>query len=232
MTTFIPTVPPIYSHKAYGPGINVRVKQARTENIVPDSFSELFDHYYGYVVRLVADNGIVADNAEDVAMTILLHFFRRDALGFYDPNFTTNHSGVTRQARFSTFLSGFVLEYLKHHRVMQSKKMSREPISLDAIVHNDEGSDSDTWLDIHGPAHDPGEEAVEYLDTVASIRRRLADVRPRTEQDKFNALEFFEAVREQVYLTDTYSVQDLAKRFGVATSTIQAWMKRLRKELA
>lgn len=232
MSAHTPTVPPVSNHKAYAPGVNVRVRQSRTENIVPENFSELFDHYYGYVVRLVADNGIFADHAEDVAMTILMHFFRHNALADFDPNFKSNHSGVVRPARFMTFLSGFVLLYLKHHRVMQAKKMSREPISLDAIVYGDEGNDSETWLDIHGPAGDPGVERVEYLDTVAGIRRRLADVRPRTDQDKFNALEFFEAMREQVALTDTYNTRELAKRFGVATSTIQNWVKRLRAELA
>lgn len=200
---------------------------------VPETFEDMFDHYYDYVVRLVASSGINFQNAEDVAMTILVKFFEKDALHDFNPEFTTEYGGITRRAVFRTFLSGFVKTYVRHYRDRQRLQQEREGFSLDAVlfVYSDSGQPA-TWMDVEGPQYEENFDSLHAQDLVQSIRAHLATVPKRNIQDKCDLPAFFEAVLEQTYIGGKVDIHALSDKFNVSLPSIQNWLKRLRTEVS
>lgn len=199
---------------------------------VPTSFEDMFTHYYDYVVRLVATSGIEFQSAEDVAMTILEKFFAKGVLEDFNPEFTTEHGGVTRKAVFRTFLSGFVKTYVRHYVDRQRKQGEREGLSLDTPVFSyyDSGEPV-TWADYLGPRYVEEFESLHQQELVERIRTKLQVSDPRNAQDQCDMLAFFNAVLQQTFDLGKVNAIKLSKQFGVSDTTIQNWLKRLRSEV-
>lgn len=188
-----------------------------SENYVPTDFSDMFEHYYPYVVALVRRRGILPQSAEDVAMTILTKFFEKNALEDYRPEFTTAHDGIVRSARFPTFLSGFVLAYLRHYQHRQGVHLRRESMALeDAPL---------SFLWSQGTF-----EETEAQDFITSVTRHLQKI-PPTPRSKVAMADLFEAIVRQVELTGDISVTELAQTFGVSATSVRNWLAVLREEI-
>lgn len=200
-----------------------------TTDFVPTTFSDMFQHYYPYVVKLVAKMGIDQQSTEDVAMTILTKFYEKDALSDFDPTFQTSHGGVVRSAKFRTFLSGFVVTYVQHYRTRQTKQAYRECISTDQPSNQFEGL---TWLDFHGPSVTDNHEDLEEQDLLRGIRAHLLESSSSNNQDRCNLPEFFEAIQTQLEVLGKIDVAALSVTFGVCNASVRNWIKRLRTEVS
>lgn len=209
------------------------LKERLRGDYVPESFEDMYSHYYEYVVRLVASFGIEQENAEDVAQSILMKFFEHDALSDFDTGYTTSYGGVTRRAVFRTFLSGFVKSYVRHFRERQAIMRVREGLSTETVmfVYSDTGHEA-TWIELHQPVIEDEHDELYEQDLVRSIRSRLATVAPRNAQDQCDLVAFFDAVQAQAQEEGRVDTAALAVEFGVSKTSIQNWMKRLRAEVS
>jgi DNA-directed RNA polymerase specialized sigma24 family protein len=205
----------------------------RLPDFVPDSFEDMYRHYFPYVVRLVGYFGIDSQNAEDVAQNILAKFFEKRALEDFNPEYTSSHDGVIRSAVFRTFLSGFVKAYVRHYRDRQALQRDREGLSTDQVMfrYADSGEGA-TWLDLNAPTYTDEHEELQEIELVTSIRARLAAVPPRNDQDRCDLPAFFNAVLEQTYNDGKVDTAALALQFQVSKTTVQNWLKRLRAEVS
>lgn len=205
-------------------------------DFIPGTYSDMFQHYYTYVVKMVTKLGIDPQNAEDVAMTILSKFIEKDALADFDPDFQSSYGGVKRTAKFRTFLSGFVATYVQHHRTRQMKQAYREMRSTNQPVVSDSSNNSGDavieWIELYGPNVIDEHEDLAEQDLIRQIRTRLTASGVRNNQDRCNLADFFEAVLEQSNETGKVDVTALSVQFGVSKTTIQNWIKRLRSEVS
>jgi hypothetical protein len=206
------------------------------KDYVPESFEDLFNHYYAYVIRLVRSHGIDEVNAEDVAVTILTVFFEKDVLSDYDPDRVNNYRGTERKAVFRTFLSGFVNLYVRHQRTIQTKHEFRFGLSLDNTVADratwspDPQNDATKFIDLTSPYTESFDE-VESADFVRSVRAHLATVPARNQQDRCDLPALFDAVHRHVEDTGAVDILALSTQFGVSKNTLRKWMERLRVEI-
>lgn len=215
------------------PGVQTSapIKRPR-EDYVPESFEDLFDHYYKFVVSLVSTFGIDYHNAEDVSMTILMIFFEKDVLSDFNPEFVSEFGGVERTAVFRTFLSGFVRTYVRHYVDRQRVLRRREGFSTDTVVAGGGAEQEMTWLDVAGPLYEEEFDSLYEEELVKSIRDHLATVAPKNNQDLCNLPKLFEAVLAQTRADGKVNTEELAAHFGVTRQSINNWQKRLRTEVA
>lgn len=206
-----------------------------TDDFVPGTFEEMYSFYYDFVVSLcISPGGIDQQDAEDVAQSILLKFHERGSLDFYDPSYVTEVNGIEHHALFRTFLSGFVLRYVKHHRNMQGKRLRREPVSLDSQISQpgDEDSgkrESDGRFKL---TYEPGYEEADANFAIKRIRDHLSTLSPINSQDRCEMVPFFDQIQIHAELYGRPNVTELAAHFGVSTVSIQSWLKRLRREVS
>jgi hypothetical protein len=228
------TTPPVQLN-VEAPGTlkaEIDVRQSRiTDHSVPESFTELYDRYYGYVVRLVKRRGIAHSDVEDVAQTIFAHFYRRGSLEYFDAERVDVHDGREYTAKFTTFLSGFVVTYLQHHLTMQERNENRMVRSggLDSLM--EDPTEENSWVNTRGPRYDDDHSRVEYVEFVENLHVRLSSVKPRSARTVCDLPVFFEAIRKQIEVNGKYDADELAAQFGVARRTIHNWLGLLRAEL-
>lgn len=214
---------------------DTRVPRARlTGDYIPTSFEDMYAYYYEFVVANVISQGIDPQNAEDVAQAILIRFYERKSLEHFDPEYVTVHEGVERRAVFRTFLSGFVLTYVKHHRSMQHKRVVREGVSLDRSTSNKDGVSNETTIGdlIAVVDEDPGYVEAEARQTIAKIRAHLAALPPVNSQDLCDMPAFFDQIQLHAEAYGRPNITELAAHFGVSKVSIQTWLKRLRREVS
>lgn len=202
---------------------------SRQRDYVPGDYTDLFENYYPFVIRLVSSSGIEQQHAEDVAMSILVKFFEKNALEQFDPEFATEHGGVRRRAVFSTFLSGFVYAYVRGYRDKLSLHKHREGMSI--YEESTAGEEQSTWIDRFGPSFEEKYEGLALTDLVVRVCSHLSTYvpPPRTTMD-LTAL--FMAVVEQVEADGRVDVPALGVRFGLSKNAIRSWLRRLRDEVA
>ena len=194
------------------------VRQSRiTDHSTPLDFTEMYERYYGYVVRLIASKGIHHADAEDVAQKILTRFYERDSLNFYKPDHVTLHGGVEYTTKFTTFLSGFVVTYLQHH-------LSRQTIVDNRLIlgYGDEG------LELEETPYDQDFTGPEYVEALTEIHRRLSGAEV---QSTIVLADLFEAMREQISYTGKYATSKLAEQFGVSPAHIRTYIALIRTQL-
>lgn len=194
------------------------------KDFVPTTYSEMFEHYYSYIRFLVVKSGIDYQNAEDVAMGILASFFERDVLSDFDPEYSAQYVNdfSSGKALFRTFLSGFVLLYVRHYRQRQAINKVREPLYVNTPV-----ADGMEWGESSGLLVLEDDDHLEWhtQELVASIRQRLATVPVNT---RCSLHDLFEACLRQVEATGGTSVADLALEFDVGKTTMRSRMTDLR----
>lgn len=203
----------------------------------PENYAELFRIYYVYVVRLVHKHGIDENIKEDVASEILTRFFERGFLEKFDPTLTFPYKGELRPARFRSFLSKFVLTYVRGHYDKQQRTAAREIQICDMQVSGHQSTAGDIrWIDVYGPMTDGHEEAV--LDEVMAdelikgLRNYLADVPRRSDYDNCNLVALWDALTTQVRDRGECDVKALSEQFGVSYTAMHTWIWWLRENVA
>lgn len=204
---------------------------------VPADYAEVFQMYYPYMLKLVKKFGMQPAAAEDTAMSILSKFLEKKALEHFDPDYNIEYRGETVKAAFRTYLSSFVVTYVKHHRHRQMVAMSRQGISLDTNLIKGASSYGDgthliTVADSVLPPYEETYEELHTADLIRTIRAHLAELPRRNDQDKCDMLLFFDIIHLQVSETEKLNNEELAEMFDVSKPTILSWKKRLRVELS
>lgn len=208
----------------YMPILN-RTTPAR--DFVPADYTELYRHYYHYVVKLCIQQSIDWENADDVAQNILMKFMEKKVLEQYDPEKRFN--GHT--AAFSTFLAGFVLMYVRHPRDRQNIHKDREGMSSDGLTISPEGT-IERWVEVYGPSFEEEYAALHEEEFLTHVRGHLAQADTGRKDTQLDLVKLFDAVARQVAEAGKYSTTKLMEEFGVTRSTIHNWLNRLRVEVA
>jgi DNA-directed RNA polymerase specialized sigma24 family protein len=201
----------------------------------PKDYDQLHRMYYDYAVALCKRSGIEESRAEDVASDILLRFFERDFLNKFDPSLVFYYRGQERPARFKSFLTQFVLTYVRGHRDRLQRQTTREVLICDRPIG--QSVDLLSWVEVYGPTVDGPEEA--YADTaveaalVARLRAHIETVPRRSPQDTCNLVALFDTVIAQIRTSGHWNITELGRLFGGAsTTTLYGWMWWLRANLA
>lgn len=181
---------------------------------IPTSYDEVYRDYYDLIKWHCVRAKISEDAIEDYAMTLMEKLIKHGILEQYNPEI----------ANFRTFLSGFVVSYLRHFKAQDRKRKERYALSIDYVVSPAEfDTGSATLLDF-------AEHSVEGDFDVAEVNFALARIRERieaSEDEKF--LTFFDKVIEQVEEYGRMHVPELAEFFGVTSASIYNWRKRLHR---
>jgi DNA-directed RNA polymerase specialized sigma24 family protein len=214
-----------------------KVKTAIDYSTAPESYDELFRNYYSFVVGLVGKQGISLDNREDVASEILLRFYERDFLNEFNPNLSFEVNGKTVKARFKSFLSAFVVNYVRSHRDRQNLRIKREPLIMDAplLSHNDMVNntiESTVPLIQAKNIYEDDYSDLYEEEMVARIRNYLKTVPRKSRQDQCDLLALFDTVVHQVRMNGKYSVKELQAKFGVSPTAIHTWLGWMRLNIA
>lgn len=195
----------------------------------PTSYEELFRTYYSFVVGLVGKQGISPDNREDVASEILLRFYERDFLNEFNPDLTFEVNGKTVKARFKSFLSAFVVNYVRSHRDRQNLRAKREPLIVD---HPAAPGREDYTPSVSDELHYEDDYSALYeQELVDKLRAYLVTVPRKSRQDQCDLPKLFDAIVDQVRANGKYSVKDLQKIFGVSPTAIHSWLGWLRQNI-
>ena len=127
----------------------------------------------------------------------------------------------------SSFLSAFVVNYVRSHRDRQNLRLRREPLIVDTPVETDSGASLYYQLDPHEDDYSSlyEEELVDFL------RSYLSRVPRKSRQDQCDLLKLFDAVVEQVRKNGKYSVKELQAIFGVSPTAIHSWLGWLRHNI-
>lgn len=195
--------------------------------VAPSTYDELFRNYYPFVVGLVGKQGISPDNREDVASEILLRFYERDFLNEFNPDLTFEVKGKVVRARFKSFLSAFVVNYVRSHRDRQNLRLRREPLIVDGVLITDSGDS----LSFHLEPHEDDYSALYEEELVDFLRDYLSLVPRKSRQDQCDLPKLFDAVVEQVRRNGKYSVKELQSIFGVSPTAIHSWLGWLRQNI-
>lgn len=187
---------------------------------IPASFTEFYRDYYSYVVRLVNRAGVPYQEAEDISQTILTRFYERGVLEQYDPN-------REQGAKFSTFVSSFVLIYVRHYRNRLLRLNAHELDLLDRPVSSTDDLKS-AWADAHGYTHEDSYEELELSTLKNSIEERLSRVVKNDDRSACDLLKLFRMISDQVEEDGKHNTQVIADEFGVSVSTIKYWIAKLR----
>lgn len=205
------------------------VRRGLNPDYVPTDYTDLYEHYYEYITKLVRNARIYPDNIEDVSMSILEKFIENDVLHDFDPTYTTEYEGATRKAMFRTFLSGFVRLYLRHYIDRQRVKLQREPLSTNLPVTTGFGEASFTreWLDIFGPTTTDTYDSLYTEDLIQTLRGQLEGA-SNPAWVKCSLVDLYDAVILQVRANGKPNALELARTLGVSKHTVGDRMKSLK----
>jgi hypothetical protein len=197
------------------------------QNGCPDDYEDLVRHYFAMARSIVAKYpGVRPDDVEDLTQDILLKFYVRDALTWYDPNKTFQTSSGPRTARFPSLFRSFVRKFLRTPVEVRALKASREPVRLEQPVGNGE-----MWMEVHAPIveGDPVMDEVAVSTELARAYRHLASVKlgPDMTADVVLRAMVVTAAENGGNLRRT----PLAERLGVQDTTATRWVRKVRKEL-
>jgi len=204
----------------------------------PKDYDQLHRIYYDYVVALCKRAGIEENRSEDVASDILFRFFERDFLHKFNPDLVFQYRGQDRPARFKSFLTQFVLTYVRGHRDRLMRQTTREVLICDRRIGEENGgADWISWVDVYGPTVEGPEDG--YIDTVmeaalvARLRAHIETVPRRSPQDTCNLVALFDAVIAQIRINGQWNIVELGRLFGGASTTsLYGWLWWLRANLA
>lgn len=206
----------------------------------PADNAELFRKYYQYVIALVRRAGFEESRVEDVASEILFKFIQRGFLEKFDAKKVFIYDGKERPARFKSFLTKFVLSYLRGHWDKQQRERIREPLLCDMPVGTSKqffgGTSVTPWVELNGPVS-PGPEEIyaqwhDVRETVSYLRAYLSQIPARHKWDTCDLPALFDRVLEQIDRDGQWNAQELREHFAISTTAIHSWLWRLRTHVA
>jgi DNA-directed RNA polymerase specialized sigma24 family protein len=203
------------------------------KNFVPKDFAEMYRHYYVYVLRLLVQQGIDYDDADDVAQTLFIKMDERGLLEKYDASLEFEG----RPALFSTMLSGFVIKYALGFRKKQNIQRAREKtwIDQDTVLQrtSDENMDNaNSWIDVYGPTFEEEYSTLTDAEFRSHIRSSLAKAHPGRIDTKLDYVALFDEIDHQVMLDGKYDVTKLMAKFEITRTTAHKWLEKLRIEVS
>ncbi len=206
----------------------------------PRDIADLFRIYQPYIIALARKFGIEESRVEDVASEILLRLMEKDVIGSFDPTRVFDYEGQRRPARFKSYLTKIVMQYLKGHRDKQYRQRNREPLLCDAPVARNKdalnGAAPSTWIEMNGPTTEGPEEvygrAVDAADTLAILRAHMKTVPPRNRYDGCDLPVFFELILSQIAEHGTWSPEEIRAHFKISTTAAHSWNWRTREQAA
>jgi hypothetical protein len=201
----------------------------------PPDYDALFRLYYHFVVALVRKNGIDESSKEDVASEILTRFYERGFLEKFDPTLVFERDGQKRPARFKTFLSCFVVLYVKSHRDRQVKRHDRELLIMDKPTSHQEIESS--WYEWFGVEYicSPEDDVIGDVDgtvLITKLRDYLGTIPKRSSYDKCDLVVLYDAVLQQIELTGSVCIRELRDKFGISGTGMNGWMWWLRANIS
>lgn len=200
------------------------------QNGCPADYDDLVRHYFAMARSIVARYpGVRPDDVEDLTQDILLKFYVRDALSWYDPNKTFQTPSGPRTARFPTLFRSFVRKYLRTPVETLAMKARRERPSLENPGEHADGDD--LWMEVHARQDDdPVADQVSLTTELERAYQHLATVQlgPDMTADVVLRAMVVTAAENGGYLHR----RPLAERLGVQDTTATRWIRKVRKELA
>lgn len=179
--------------------------------VAPASYEDLYRDYIGTIRKTVAKAGIDPDNVDDVATEIVVKFITTDGLAKYSPEYGN------RKVRFSTYLIGGVLTYVRHHRTVQQRNARREGTPLapqhDASAKPEEGH---RWVEVMA---DGEHRAILNVVSGVSVGRDVTGV------------QFARDIVEHVQTYGRIRRDLLAEKYGVSEAAVGYWVLKCRKAL-
>lgn len=198
---------------------------AQKKSHVPTSYAEVFTHYYPAIVGLVKKFHIDPLRREDVAMTILTKFIEKDVLSDFDPEYIGKNG---QKMRFESFLSGFVVSYVRYFRERELIQVKRELTLIDTDPNSEDTEEEISWLDKRFIHVDDTSE-VEYEVLVKRIRVHLKTLTVTTERNDKALL--FDLILWQMEEYGRMDVEELSSLYGVTKTSIYTYIHRLRVEI-
>lgn len=193
----------------------------------PESFEDLVIHYGDFVKSLVIRYGIAYQDAEDISQEILLKFYERDALSWFDGDKLHPAGKTMKRARFASFLRAFVSKYVLSHRDKQHTRARKEPFRLEHLTEDESGG---TWGD---SVPDDSQTAVlemadfsEWLDRVSEY---LAALPERGRAGELHVV-FVMAV-SSLFETGAVDRKAIAAHYEVSDTAVTQMFRDLRHEL-
>lgn len=205
-------------------------RRTPAKDFIPKDFAEMYQHYYVYVLKLLVQQGIDYQNADDMAQVLFIKMDEKGLLQQFNPDLEFNG----RPAVFTTMLSGFVLKYAMGFRKRQMITQTRELNYIDQPREPDADfqSDAASWIDVNGPHFEEEYADVSDADFRASVRGHLATASAGRKDSQLNFVALFDEIDRQVARDGKYSTSELMERFGVTRTTIHNWLEKLRIEVA
>lgn len=215
----------------------------------PATYADFFRIYYPYTVNFVAQLGIDDNNKEDVAAEICTRFIERGSLEKFDPEMNFYYRDELRPARFRSYYSRSIEMYARGMRDKQQKLARRElqicdvtqtptdrPGSNAVDVQSGGKSSQASYGELLAQPHQDHADGVldamtEEAEAVA-VRRRLAEIPPRSAHDRCDLVAVYDAVRVQVLTYGEYDINQLREHFGVSSTAMHSWMWWLKANLA
>lgn len=195
----------------------------------PASYDEMYREYKPLITTIVAKEGIVAQDVDDVSHEILCKILGHDMLADYDPTKEHDTAQGARPARFNTFLASVVKIYCRHYRVRQVKQYHREPAILDQAAGDEDGATlAETRALEYGLAEESDPGHIEGRMVVEDILRSMDDHEQRGTRDLKGALRI---AAEQVARDGVIDRAEIAQRLGVGSSTVSNIFADLKEEL-
>jgi hypothetical protein len=186
-----------------------------TKAVVPETYSELIDHYWGFVTTMLRRAGVPSEEVEDYGQEYFLRFYSKDRLSAYDPNYRGNPT------KFTTFLGTDVkLFLLQQSRGIMKRKMESAAETDDFIIQVLSGQTVVC--------------ETEYRETVSAIRQFLARAglvinRPTVKVSYVEAFDLCVVSYEKFGRVDRKA---LAEWLDVSDTTIGKMVRKVRAMVA
>jgi DNA-directed RNA polymerase specialized sigma24 family protein len=196
-------------------------------SFVPKDFTEMYERYYVYVLRLVVRQGIAADDADDAAQYIFIKLMEANLLEQFDPDRV--HFG--RKAVFGTLLSSFVFKFAMNFHKRQYTVQNRERNLVDLQIGGTDGPVTQSWVDVHVTNFDDEYSDIEAWDLSRQIRAHLKTASNGRSDSRCDLLALFNEIERHVEVYGKYDATELMETFSVTRTTIHNWLERLRVEI-
>lgn len=194
----------------------------------PSGPEELFRTYHDYVLRIVRRTpAIPAQDAEDVASEIMCRLLERDVVGMFDPAKIFRYGDRDVPARFKTFLTGVVAQYVKGQRDRLGRLRKRELL----IYDSPSAEDGPSWADIFGPSAEDDYGDLDAADWLREARRVISREQVTHRGSRRDLLVLLDELAAQVNQTGAISQEQLCEKFGISPGTASSWIAQLRKRL-
>jgi hypothetical protein len=190
---------------------------------LPTSYTEVYEHYYPMMIRMVSEAKIDYQDVPDVAMELLTTFIAKDGLTFFDPTRVTQPG--TEGRLFHAMLKGFTGVYVRKYQDRQRRdaqriyKMSPEQIVGDAPLSDD--VDCQAYPALAKAAGLISEVSIEAVLESRSIAANITDALFLLKQihPKYNWDLFLESVTDRALDGRILSHAWLAEQLNVSSKT-------------